>query len=332
MLELYFAIFIALLVIFVHWQVFRHWLPRSVARVGLLIFTVNLVLLILFTLSSDMKIIPYALIWNLDIEDNIPSIYSTVQLSSVALVAILVVFFAKRLTLLQRSYWLALSLTYFVLSADELTRIHDHRIHISNIYLVWGGLLAIGTVCMLLAESKLGKRYFFMVLLGLAISALGGLILDRGTFCFLQLESLPCTYFPYLEETLELAGNGLILVAVLGYASYSISLHRSPVLLGLAFTVSFIWPGLPVSGILMKVIIPLVDLQTRAQNISVELTEAPVQVLGFWQGTGEFAMEREITLHLYLRTDPALYDDFGFSYTLLDQNTQEVVAKSDHWR
>ena len=170
-----------------------------------------------------------------------------------------------------------------------------------------------------------------MVLLGLAASALGGLILDRGAFCFLQLESPPCAYFSYLEETLELVGNGLILVAVLGYASHSISLHPSRVLLGFALAVSFIWPGLPVAGMLVQVIIPLVDLQTRAQKISVELSEAPVQVLGFWQGIGEFTTEREITLHLYLRTEPVRYDDFGFSYTLLDQNTQEVVAKADHW-
>ena len=332
MLDFYLAISINLLALLIHCLLFRRWLPRTVTRIGLLVFTVNLALLILDALSSQFYDSSSAPSWSLDGEHNIPAYYSTILFSSVALVALLVSLFAKRLNLYQRSYWLAIGLMYYFFSADELSQLHDQYIQISNFYIVWGVLLTIGTIAYWRAEREIGKRYLSMFLLGLALSALGGLFLDKVPICFPSLTSQPCIAINYyIEEILELAGNGIILVALLGYASESISTYPRQKLLGLALSLSLIWPVLPITGMFIDVILPVVDLQFRAQKISVQLNEAPVQVLGYWQNWVDFASKRKIQHYLFHRTDPAQFGSFGLSYAVLDQSTLEVVAKADHW-
>lgn len=326
------ALVLALFAIATHWLVLRHWLPATVAHIGLILFVVNLAFLLLDFFSSELKIIPNAAIWHLEKEENIPTLYSTVLFSSVALVTLMIAVFAKPLTLLQRGIWLVLSLTYFLLSADEMIQIHDHRDQITYIYLLLGGGLALGMGRMLLTEKGPRKRYLFLFLVGLGMSAVGGLILDKVVFQIPSICSLLCPLLRhYLEETFEIYGNSLLIVAALGYAWSSIPHRQSPTVLRFALAVAFFWPGLPVSGKIMAVIIPVVDLQTSAQTISVKVAEEAIQAVGFKADSDERITDGEITLYLYHRTEPALYSEFGFSYALLDQNTQEVIAKTNHW-
>ena len=332
MLNFSLSLLIGLLVISTHWLILRRWLPATVARIGLIIFLVNLALMLIDFLSSEWNLIPNPLIWHLEMEESIPTFYATSLFSSVALATLLIPIFSKPLNVIQRGFWLLLSVTYFVLSADELFQFHDHRGSITYFYLLWGGGIAIGLLGLLRKETRSRQRFLYLLLLGLGMSAAGGLILDKVVFQIPFICSLLCPLLHrYLEETLELYGNGLLLVATLGYACSVIPRHKGRSALRLVLAVAFFWPGLPVGARIGDVIIPMVDLRTRAHPIHLTLEGAAIQAIGFRTDTVKRITKGEVSIYLYHQTEPALFREFGFSYSLLDQSAQEVIAKTDHW-
>ncbi len=162
-------------------------------------------------------------LWKLGAEWNIPSALASAQLALVAFVALLTAWLTRTIPAWQRLYLLGLGLIFLFLGLDEF---FDFRIFIDNLrghYMTVGAAMVVATIIVAVRSPRRSWIWQICLLLGLSIVAVGGLVFDVssdfcGTIGFLR-PSGGCLEPDYFEESLEILGVWLALIALLGQFS-----------------------------------------------------------------------------------------------------------------
>ena len=164
-------------------------------------------------------------LWHLDREWNIPSTLASTQLALVGCAALITAWLAKGQRSWLRLYLLGIGLLFLFLARDEYTTLHESIVNWRSLYGALGAAAVAATLAVALCSPRRLRIWHLCLLVGLAISALGALVIDapllRGKICdSLGSLRLDQCLMPYnLEESFEFLGIWLALVAMLGHFS-----------------------------------------------------------------------------------------------------------------
>ena len=161
-------------------------------------------------------------LWAIDGEWNIPSILASTQIALVATVALFIALLNRTTPSWRRLYMLGIALVFLFLGLDEFFDFRSHINRLREFYLAFGAVIAIVTVAVAIRSPRRSWIWHICLLVGLSLVAMGGLVIDStptycGTIGFLRPHG--CLDTHYLEESLELLGTWLVLVAMLGQFS-----------------------------------------------------------------------------------------------------------------
>ena len=162
-------------------------------------------------------------------ENSLGVAFAGMQLALVAVIALLTVLLSRGRSNLQRIYLAAFGLLFFFLAREELNLRHSWLENTFHVYSLIGVIVVAATLSVALRSPRRTWIWYACLSIGLAIVAAGGLALDKFGY-FSVCESLGLTYFDtfldrdycllnYIEESLELVGGWLVLVAMLGLLS-----------------------------------------------------------------------------------------------------------------
>ena len=121
-------------------------------------------------------------LWHLDLERNIPSIVSTIQLLLLGILCLATGISSVKISWAERLYWLVLYLGITIIALIEFEMMPRDSFQLSNpeMYIPSGLFVAAATLSMILRNSD-GKRRLYLSLLlgGLGVWGLGALIVDN---------------------------------------------------------------------------------------------------------------------------------------------------------
>ena len=188
-------------------------------------------------------------LWSLDHARNIPSTLASAQLALVGVLALITAWLAVGRSAWQRLYLLGVGLVFPYIGLDDF---FDwgllNNSGIKEPYILFGAAVVAATIAAALRSPRPARIWHLCLLAGLSLTAMGGIVLDGfPEYCghFGIARAYQCLQFRFLEETLELAGNWLTLLAVLGHFSDAAPAPRSrirlilyalPILLALLFS------------------------------------------------------------------------------------------------
>ena len=302
-----------------YWRVLRPQLLPAARRLAYFLCVCQLLLLLIHTLTVGQIYQLSRYFWHFNGEFNIPSSFATLQLALVASQAL-----ALALALrpqVEWRYWLGVSAFFFLLAIDEYVLLHEWGNNVELFYLLYGILLTGFTWRWLAREG--GPEYARMsrwILFGLAISAIGAMIIDRVAPVCPEVDDV-CTPFYILEEVLEFSGIMVVAVVVRGVALRAIPEARRPVfgrriIATLGLMALIIYSGgrviFPVSE---RVFLPYRPPILRLSGATVEGLSA-----------GETA-----TVQVDIIATQALPAPLGYSLQLTDPITEQVWATADQW-
>ncbi len=147
-------------------------------------------------------------LWSINREFNIPSIVASIQLGSVAGLALLGAWHARRQSAVTRLYLLGLFLVFSYVALDEFLSFKSYTQESSWIQstIVLGLVTVAATLFVAARSPRSAWKWHASLLAGLALNALGAFFVD-------QLPSSGTR--GYMEEALEILGAWLALIAVL---------------------------------------------------------------------------------------------------------------------
>ena len=266
-------------------------------------------------------------LWHLDREWNIPSTLASVQLAMVGSVALVAAWLAKVRSAWQRFYLLGLGLLFLFLGRDEYANLHELIPNWLNWYAALGTAVVVITLAVALCSPRRTRIWHLCLLAGLAVSASGALVIERGPpeicgiLVFLRLDE--CLWAYNFEEPLEFLGIWLALVAVLGHFSNTAPMSKHRVL-------RFLY-ALPAFWILLlsqsEAILPTVPFVADAQPAAVEF-ESDIHLHGF-----RIERKNSYRLHLHLYLSPRQWDFKGLGYSIhpVDQISGDSIARHDQY-
>ncbi len=166
--------------------------------------------------SSELEI----WLFHLNRERNIPAVLSSLQMALVGFVALLIAWKLKRQQTWRLLYYVGLGILFLYLAYDEYFALHEY---LSNWKIIYGSIGALATLATLLVAWRSPRntwKWYAILVIGLAMSAAGAMFVQpfRGPDVCASLvfwTGEECMLFD-LEESLELLGIWLVLVAVLG--------------------------------------------------------------------------------------------------------------------
>ncbi|MCI5144082.1 MAG: peptidase M48 Ste24p [Candidatus Electrothrix sp. AR3] len=209
--------------------------PRKITFFFLALVTcltmIHGLLLFFFFHYNDPKILDFTLWFDLDIERNIPSFYSSGAILICALLFLILGYLEKN-TGRSRFYWIGLALIFFFLSMDEAFELHEGLGDLTENYIQATGWLYFPWVIpygfMTLVFTLLYARFILslpaktgglftlsgsMYLLGaVVLDMLGGREAEQHGFDSLKY----CTLYT-LEEFLEMLAIVVLIYAILSY-------------------------------------------------------------------------------------------------------------------
>ena len=202
---------------------FRFLLPRlmvSAKRLALLMLAAQL-LLILIALAQQEASGFVKWLWHLDEDGNLPSLLASTQLALVAIIAFLSAWRARGIAAWQRLYFLGIAVAFYYLARDEFFALHEQHSGWELPYAALGAVMVAATALVAAWSPRRSWRWSICFLTGLALSAAGGLVIEQyrlphtcGNIGLLLPEG--CVAY-IIEESLELLGIWLALVAMLGH-------------------------------------------------------------------------------------------------------------------
>lgn len=292
-------------------------------------------LLALQAASTDTYVLR---LFHLDRENNLATSVAGMQLALVAELALIIALLARGRSPWWRLYLLGFSLLFFYFAWDELTLQHEQMD-------IWEPAYAAIGVVVVVVASLLASRsprhtwiWYICLLTGLAMSAAGALLLEQLRFndiCsslgFVHFDTFldrdKCLIY-LIEESLELLGIWLVLVAMLGLLS---DVVPKPKLL-------FRWLlyALPVFTFVICVAIRNPDMEymhrklreTQASPADV-MFESGVQLYGYQIERG--AEENYLQVSLWLSALPFGYNGLGYSINLLDPINAASLSSRDNF-
>ena len=155
--------------------------------------------------------------WNLDLEASFGTLLAGSQLLLIGCLALFTSWRSRALPVWHRAYFACLGALFLFLALDELVMIHEWY-DIGVLYVALGVFVVAATGLTVRRASLRGFRKHLLLVAGLAILALGGLVLDSIPPYAVRAVDPIIDYrvLVYLEEVLELFGGWLVLLAMLG--------------------------------------------------------------------------------------------------------------------
>ena len=263
-------------------------------------------------------------LWDFHEEWNIPATLASAQLATVGGVALLVAWLAGSRPIWQRLYYIGTGLVFLFLGLDEYLALHEFIQDWELRYIALGGAVVSATLAVAW-RSPQGERIWHLCLLfGLALSVVGAMVFNAipvtcGNLLFLQVDG--CLQFFVQEETLELIGIWLVLIAMLGHFTNAAS-EPSASCRRLLYALPAVWVLL----LLLNSLTPRLELRLAAEPAHVQF-ESGVRLHGYHLARGDEAF----FLRLYASGRQADYLGIGYSVHLVDQLTGESLARDDEW-
>ena len=263
-------------------------------------------------------------LWQLHQEWNVPATLAATQLALVGSVALVTVWLRRTRMLLQRLYLFAVGLVFLFLAYDEYFTLHEHWAG-WNYYLVLGMGVVAATLAVAALSPRRSWKWHLCLLAGLAISAGGGIQVERfgsicGNYGLLYIDACPPNTTWALEEILEFLGIWLTLVAILGHFS-----NVSPPSRRLRRAL-YVMPALWIVAL-----IPIAPIWPIAQQ-----ADSHPAAVAFESGTGLHAYrisknKSDFTVGLFLSPEEWDFNNLGYSIHLVDQLTGEsIVSRHTH--
>jgi len=208
-------------------------LPHLLVGIFASLFILNLMTIII-TQTTDHNLI-YGLIpqFDFDMENNIPTYFSSVNLLICALLVFSIYQSHKKRNMFDSRYWFFLSILFLYLSIDESASIHEMLIrpmrdsfNLSSGWFFYPWVIPAIIICFILAlfflkfYLSLPSRYRFLFGLAAALfigGAIGMEIIDGFVVAGTSGVNLTTRLLITLEETLEMAGVIIFIYALIDY-------------------------------------------------------------------------------------------------------------------
>ena len=266
-------------------------------------------------------------LWKLGAEWNIPSAFASAQLALVAFVALLTAWLTRTIPAWQRLYLLGLGLVFLFLGLDEFfdlrTSIHNLRGH----YMIVGAAMVVATVVAAARSPRRSWIWHICLLLGLSIVAVGGLVFDESSdFCgsigFFR-PSGGCLEPDYFEESLEILGVWLALIALLGQFSRIAPSPQPRVRRAL-----YVLPALWIFLLARASPVPNIPYQKFGYGIQPALVRFESEE--YLYGYHIERKDEAVSLQLYSYPWGSIDIGLGYSIHLVDQTSGGSVASRDN--
>ncbi len=266
-------------------------------------------------------------LWKLDGEWNIPSALASAQLALVGLVALFTAWLTRTIPAWQRLYLLGLGLVFLFLGLDEFL---DFRTSIQNLrghYMIVGAAMAAATVIVAVRSPRRSWIWQICLLLGLSIVALGGLLFDvTPDFCGAIGIFRPaggCLEPDYFEESFEVLGVWLALIALLGQFSRIVPTPEPRVRLAL-----YVAPALWILLLARASPVPNIPYQKFGYGIQPALVRFESEE--YLYGYHIERKDEAIGLQLYSYPWGSIDIGLGYSIHLVDQTGGGSVVSRDN--
>ena len=208
----------------VYWRL----IPRlsSSAKKLATIMLVTQALIITLALASQPLFPPTQNFWSLETERTLPAYFAAAQLALVSAVALLTAWLARRQSAWRRLYLMALCLVFLGMAQEESVELR--YILFGEAWELYYGAFVVAIVLATAAAAAKSARHIRLwhicLMVGLALAAAGALLIEQFRFTEIcaalgfMSETGVCQLYA-LEESLELLGIWLTLVAMLGFLS-----------------------------------------------------------------------------------------------------------------
>ena len=304
------------------WQLIPR-LSRSSARLAsLMLFAQLLVVVLALEITATSQFDDW--LWDFHDEWNIPATLASTQLGMVGGVALITAWLARTSPATVRLYLAATGGVFVFLGLDEYLALHEFVEAWERYYIALG--LAMVVVTLVVARRSTGTAWIwhFCLLAGLALGALGAMALNALPLICDNLGSLRldgCLEFYFQEETLELVGIWLALVAMLGHFSERVLMPRAR-----ARASVFALPAIWILLLFLNSLVPRLELRLLAKPASVAL-ESGIQLHGYTLEN----LRASSRVRLFVSARQRDYLGLGYSIHLVDQISGESVAGLDEW-
>ena len=260
-------------------------------------------------------------LWNLGAEWNIPATLASTQLALIACVALVTAWLSRARPAWKRLYLVGLALTFLFLAWDEYIIYHELLYMWQLKYGALGAAVVAATLVVALRSPRRLWVWHICLAAGLAISALGALVLDIRQLCgdWVILRFDPCADLLLLEESLELLGVWLVLVGLLGQFS-DVSPSPKPIARRILYAFAPLWILMLIQS---SAILPIAR-QNFAQPAAVEF-ETGARLHSYRIESSP----SKRSFHMFLSRPQWDTNDLGYSIHLVDQVSGESIAYND---
>ena len=319
LIRLFLLLFYAPVCLFVYWKLIPRLSPTAKLLASVFLAAQIVVIVIALEIQSSSRFEWY--IWNLNREWNIPATLASMQLFLVSSVA-LTTAWTHAHPAWQRFYLLGVGLVFLFLAWDEYSAFHEHLANSAIYYAALGAVVVAATAAVAIRSPRRTQIWCLCLLAGLAVSALGGIVLDALPP---QCENLGLLHFgeclvpSYFEESLEFLGIWLALVAMLGHFS-DVLPRPKPRVRRFLYALPAFWMLL----IFLHSLIPTFESRFLAQPASVTF-ENGLHLHGYRiDNAGGGGL-------LYASGKLWDYIEAGYSIQLVDQVSGKSVASRSYW-
>ena len=261
-------------------------------------------------------------LWSLNQEWNIPSTLASAQLALVAGAALLTAWHAKAGASLQRIYLAGAGLLFLFLAWDEYVAFHEQITDWQIYYAALGLALSLATALVARRSPRRARKWYFCLLAGLAISAIGGILLNgMKPICdnLGRLQIYGCIWPYNYEESLEFFGIWLVLIAVLGFLCCAMPMPKPRVYRAL-YALPAIWILLLAHSSFM----PQFELRFSAIPAAVQF-ESGISLNGYRIDKEDGAY----VIRLYPSAKRRDIQGIGYSVHFIDQAQGKSIASRD---
>ncbi len=305
---------------------YRFLIPRlstTSARLASVMLAAQ-VLVIVLSLESRSSSQFESWLWDFHEEWNIPATLAFVQLALVGSVALLASWHAMAQRAWHRLYLVGTGLVFLFLALDEYFALHEFIEDWEFRYIGLGAAVVLATLAVAARSTQRARVWHVCLLFGLAISVSGAMVFNALPIACDTLGPLSfdgCLEFYIQEETLELLGIWLTLVAMLGHFSSEAPTPR-PRVRGLLYML----PALSVVLLLLYSLSPHLEARLLAQQAQIQF-ETGFTIQGYRIDNGGGTSR----VRIYASAKQRDYLGLGFSIHLVDQVNGDSVAGLDEW-
>jgi len=262
-------------------------------------------------------------LWNLGLEWNFASGVASTQLALVGAVMLLTSWLVNERPVWQRICIVGMGLVYLFIALEEFLdtkhAVPDWPLH----YAILGATVAVIAAIVALRSPRGMRLWFILLIVGLSLVGFGAILIDAlssicGYVAVLHVDG--CLNKSILEESLELLGSWLSLVAMLGWFSFAVP-SPGPRLRQILYALPVIWiltcfAISPVSS--FKYGLP-------AEPVSVRF-ESGFHLYGY------IANDQRLPSSAFIWVSKqAINSGIGYSLHLVDQVTGVSIASRNQW-